>query len=285
MTTPRPADSESGFILINVLAVVAIASAVVVTMLTIGQIGIRRSQRFGDAAQASAWAAGAETSAIVALRRDGEEAPQIDHMGEAWAAIGQERIAIEQGVFDVRIEDAQSKFNVNGLLTAGMAGLGTFRKIVVALGLAPELADDTLALIRFVGPVADIRDLAAAGFDDAGLAALDTMVTALPGRADVNLNTAGEGLIGTIIGNPVTARFLVSRRERTGFLSQDDLSATNIIAPPGAGFTSNYFWLFASVTVGDTQQTIRSLLERRKRDGRVEVVAVSHKRGGAARLP
>lgn len=277
--------TDDGVVLVNVLAVVALASGVAVTMLTFAESGIHRSQRFSDAAQALAYSMGAEASAIVVLRRDAEEAPEVDHAREPWAALSETAVRIEGGAFDLAIEDAQALFNVNGLPRGGTVALETLRKIVAALELPAEFADRILALIRFAGPVSDIRELGQAGIDDEALARLSTLITALPGQTDVNLNTASRDLLAILLGNPVSATFLVSRRDRAGFLSGDDLDAADILLAPGLGFTSNHFRVTITVTVGETQQILTSLLQRRERQGRAEVVAISRKRGRAAPFP
>lgn len=285
MRIRAPRGGEDGVVLINVLAIVAIASAVAVTMLTLSQAAIYRSQRFSDAAQALATCFGAETSAVIALRRDLEETPDVDHAREAWAGLGETAAKIAGGTFDLAIEDAQSRFNVNGLRSGGAAALETFRAIVLSLDLPGDDADRAFALIRFAGPLSDVRELARAGLDEASIASLSELVTALPERTDVNLNTAGQGLLAILLKNPVSAAFLVSRRERLGYLAKDDLDAADILLAPGIGFSSRYFRVAVTVRVGDAVQTLTSLLFRRERNGQAEVVAISRKRGRAAPLP
>ena len=279
-----PRRCDEGVILVNVLAIVAIASAVAVTMLTLSQAAIQRSQRFGDAAQALSTCLGAETSAIVALRRDFETAPQIDHQGEEWASLAESAAPIAGGTFDLSIEDAQSRFNINSLGTGGAVGLENFRAILKAVDLPPQLADGAAALIRLTGPLNDIRDLSRVGLDDATLQKVSRLVTALPERTDVNLNTASQDLLAVLLHNPVSAAFLVSRRGRTGFLTSDDLASANILAVPGVSFNSRYFRVSVAVRIGDVRQTMTSLLYRRQRGSRAEVVVLSRQRGKAAPL-
>ncbi|MBC8130573.1 MAG: general secretion pathway protein GspK [Rhizobiaceae bacterium] len=285
MTVRGSRDAEGGVVLINVLAIVAIASAVAVTMLTLSQAAIERSQRFNDAAQALATCLGAETSVIIALRRDLEEAPDVDHGREAWAMLAETAAPIAGGTFDLAIADAQSRFNVNGLRDGGSAALENFRSILVSLELPGEWAERAFALIRFTGPVSDIGELQRAGIDAAAIARLSDLVTALPGRTEVNLNTASQNLLAVLLKNPVAAAFLVSRRDRLGYLTKDDLDAADILLAPGVGFTSRYFEVAVDVRVGEAEQTLTSLLYRGERDGRPQVVALSRKRGRAAPSP
>lgn len=276
---------EAGVILINVLAIIAIASAVAVTMLTMSQAAISRSQRFSEAAQALATCLGAETSAIVALRRDFAEGPDVDHARETWALLAETGAPIAGGTFDLFIEDAQSRFNVNELRGGGVVALENFRAIVVSLELPPDFADRAFALVRFTGPVADLRELARAGIADEALDQLSRLVTALPGRTDVNLNTASQDLLAVLLRNPVAAAFLVSRRDRLGYLTPDDLDAADIVMAPGLGFASSYFRVEVDVRMGEARQAVTSLLHRRASAGLAEVVTLSRKRERAAPLP
>ena len=58
-------------------------------MLSLADVSIARSQRFSEAGQALALIRAGEQSAIVALRRDMIEAPDIDHAGEPWNDVAQ----------------------------------------------------------------------------------------------------------------------------------------------------------------------------------------------------
>ena len=273
-------DRQAGVILINVLAVVALASAVVITMLTLADSAIGRSQRFGDAAQASAYAIGAETSAAVALRRDMNQAPEVDHNREPWATVAQEQVRIEGGVFSLAIEDAQSRYNLNNLLTGDMLAIETLRKIAAALELPAKTADRAATFVQFGGPLGNLGELSAAGVDARSIEVLGGLVTTLPTQTEINVNTAGEPLLGVLLANPVAARFLVSRRDRAGFLTEDDLSRARILLPPGVGFRSEYFRVTVDVTLGRTRQRISSLLQRSGSGDGARVIIVERKREG-----
>ncbi|MBV8971514.1 MAG: general secretion pathway protein GspK, partial [Sphingomonadaceae bacterium] len=97
-------------ILVNVLAVVAVATALVAAMLDTGA-AIDRAAAWRDAARARAIARGGELSAIAALRRDTD--PARDDRSEAWARVAQAPTPIAGGRFALTIDDAQGRFNVN----------------------------------------------------------------------------------------------------------------------------------------------------------------------------
>ncbi|MGD2133704.1 MAG: type II secretion system protein GspK [Maricaulaceae bacterium] len=279
MSAPRPArEDESGVVLVNVLSVVALASVVVMMMISLQDTAIGRAQRYADAAQALAHARGGELSAIAALRRDMIEAPEADHYAEPWAAVAETDAPIENGTFSLRIEDAQARFNINTLVRGGVAAEGTLGRIAAAAGADSDIARRAGAYLRENGPVSSLDELIAVGVAPADIAALGAFVVALPDPTQVNLNTADEMLLAALFNNPVAARVLARRRDRQGYLTADDLRSVRILAPSGAGFASDYYVVEVEATVGTTRQRLASLLHRDRVDGRPVVVAIERLR-------
>jgi general secretion pathway protein K len=279
--TARRAD-ESGVILLNVLVVVAIASAALVMMVASQDLDIQRSVRLQEAARAAAVARGGELSARVALRRDALTAPEVDHLSEPWAAVADTDVPIEGGRFSLSIEDAQARFDVNALIRGGAAAEATFERLVQALRLPPDTTARVAGYVRLVGPASDLSALSVVGLSDDDLARLSEVADATPIGASVNLNTAVEPLVAALIGNPVAARILVDRRSRSGFLTGQDLQDVGVPPPPGTGFTSSLFRVRTEVTIGDTTRVTTSLLHRRASGDTVEVVALSRRRSAGA---
>jgi general secretion pathway protein K len=279
---PETAPADSGMILLNVLAIVAVASAVVMIMVSSQDVAIQRTQRMREAAQADAYARGGELSAVAALRRDKIEAPQTDNLREAWAMVVQNDVPVRGGRFSLAIADAQSRFNVNNVDKGGLLAQSSLDKILTRLAAPVGTADRIARYIAAVGPVSDLVELTNAGLDAETLSKLSEVATALPGLTGVNVNTAGETLLATMLDNPVAARVLVARRDHSGMVSPDDIMAAHVVLPTGLGFTSDLYWVRTTVTIGDTSQSLTSLLQRRSRGRVVEVVAVEHKKGGAA---
>ena len=274
-------EADGGVILLNVLIIVALASAVVMLMISSQDSALARTQRFREAAQATAYARAGELSARTALRRDGLEAPATDHLREAWASVSNDNVRIAGGRFSLAVADAQARFNVNSLVLGGLAAEGTLARIAERMKLPADVAPRIAALVRATGPVSDLGALGYAGLSPDTLVKLSAEVTALPGRTDINVNTASEELLGAVFGNPVAARILAARRARLGYLTTDDLKAARVVMPAGAGFTSDHFLVQTDVTVGDTAQHLTSLLERRRDDAGVTVVAIARKRNVA----
>lgn len=274
-----PPERERGVILINVLLFVAIASAVVLLMITAEEGSLHRSARLADAARARAAALGGELSAIVALRRDAAVAPESDDMTEAWAGVAQHDTAIRGGRFDLEIADATDRFDINLLMTDDPAARALAGRIAAAVGLPDELIEQAVYYVKMAGPVSDLAPLRAAGLPPRALARLSTLVTALPVDSRVNLNSVGEDLLGIMLADPAAAHALVSLRARKGFLTPDDLLLQHVAPPPLSSFRSDLFRLRARARIGDTAQQLTSLLVRRH-DGKEIVVAPIERRWG-----
>ena len=246
-------------ILVNVLAMVAVAAALVVAMLGTERAALDRVALFRDADRAQAIARGGELTALVALRR----AP-ADPTGDdpaAWTRVAQPPTPIAGGTFALAVADAQARFNVNAAAGDGEPQLAA---IAAALGLAPDVAHRIAASIAERGRVRDVSELARAGIDDATLARLRPLVTALPGDAPVDLNAASAALLGILVGDASGGRLLAARRGRTSRLTALDFAATGLALPAGAGFTSDHFVVTTTVRQGAATVVLTSLLERRR---------------------
>lgn len=262
-------------ILVNVVAMVAVAAALVMAMLDREAPAVDRTATYRTAAQALAIARGGELSAVAALQRDGDSTR--DDLTEAWARVAQPPTPIAGGSFALAIGDAQGRFNVNAATGAGEPLLAA---IVAALGLPADVAGRIAATIATRGRVRDVGELARAGLDEATLARLGAMVTALPGAAPINLNAAPPALLDALFGG-AAGRQLALRRDRTGRLTALDLAAAGVEPPPGVGFTSDHFIVTATVTQGGTTLTLTSLLERRREGGHAPAVIIISRRLGS----
>lgn len=278
MTRPAPArpDPESGVVLINVLVILALTSSVVMAMISLSDLSITRSQRFSEAGQALALIAAGETSAIVTLRRDMELASPSDSTNEPWAALAQEPVRITGGSFALQIEDAQARFNLQNLTSGGVPAAQILRRIVEAEGLPAPVADRIIALMAKPDQPEWIADLVAqAAISPDELIQLSPLITLLPERTDININTAPAPVLSALCENPVQARTLLAVRARNGALTPADLVQARLVLLPGAGYRSRYFRVTVSVQIGDTSQSRQSLLQRRTgRAGEAEVVVI-----------
>lgn len=258
-------------ILVNVLAMIAVAAAIVMAMLGSETPALDRATAFREADQALAVARGGELTAVAALRRDLRDGPDSDDRTEAWTRVAQAATPIAGGTFTLTIADAQGRLNVNDA-----AGIGepVLAAVAAALGLSPDVASRIARSLAERGRVQDLGELARAGLDDATLAHLKRLVTVLPAVAPVNVNAASPEVLGLLVGDPVGGRILADRRDRAGKLTPLDFAATGLRLPPGAGFTSDHFVVTTTVVQGATSLTLTSLIERR-RGPRPAVVAIA----------
>ncbi|MBW4330320.1 general secretion pathway protein GspK [Stakelama sp. CBK3Z-3] len=249
-------------ILVNVLLFVAIASGLVLLMINREELALDHALRSSEAARALAVARGGEMSAVVALRRDLIDAPGIDYAGEPWGALQERDARIDGGTFDLSIADAQGRFNINNVREHDASDLVLFRRIALAAGLNETQALAAAQLVREYGPVSDLRPIRLTGIDPAVADRLETMVTALPGKHDINLNTATPELMALLFHDPATVDRLLSIRRQRGYLTKEDFSDAGLPPQPGTGFTSDVFWVHSGVTLGGTRQEEAALIVR-----------------------
>lgn len=253
-------------ILVNVLLFVAIASGLLLLMISAEDSGLERGLKMREAARAQAIARGGEVSAVVALRRDAAVAPDNDNRSEPWGALAESGAPIDGGTFDLAIADAQGRFNVNAVMEPDPVAAEALGRIAAAVGMTPEQTVRAVAAIRAAGPLTDIRPLGALGLAPAQVARLSGLLTALPYAGKINLNAASEDLLGIMTGDPMAARRIVVLRDRQGYVTAADLASIDVAMPQGAGLTSDLFWVRTRVRIGDTSQQITSLIAR-KDDG------------------
>ncbi|WGM47931.1 hypothetical protein KOAAANKH_02817 [Brevundimonas sp. NIBR10] len=283
MSRPQSREARSGLILVNVLFIVALSALVVLLMVSSQSDAIDRTVRLREASQAGVIARSGELSAVTALRRDAATAPETDNSAEPWAAIREQDIAIEGGTFSLTITDDQARFNLNTVANGGLVTEERLGKILAAVGLRPALRTPIIALVRASGPLANLDQLSTVGLTVAEIAALRPLITVLPLDTSINLNTADERMIAVLFDSPMTAGLLVRTRQRNrGVLTPQDLARRDIYAPPGVGFTSNFFRVTSEVQVGDTRQRIVSSLIRQSGRRGPEVLVYARRRTAAA---
>ncbi|WP_245646834.1 general secretion pathway protein GspK [Sphingomonas soli] len=275
-------EREEGMILVNVLMFVAIAAGLVLLMINREELALDRGLRTREAARALAVVRGGELSALVALRRDAEIAPEADHAAEPWGKLSERNAPIEGGSFSLAIADAEGRFNINALRQGEASAVVMFQNIGTEAGLSPEQILAAAEYVRREGPITDLRPLRLAGIDPEIVSRLERLVTALPGTTTINLNAADQQMLAILLHNPLAAARLAEVRAQRGYLTIKDLSDQQLTMPWGASFRSNSFWVRTRATIGGTSQQGATLIQRRSgADGKVEVVPVERWRGAA----
>ena len=264
MTSRRIPDArEQGMILINVLLIIALAASVVVLMVSSRDAGIDRTLMMREAARAQAVALGGEASAVAALRRDMTEAPESDHMREAWTSVIQPDAAIDGGRFSLAVVDAQAKFNINMLVSGDPGARALLARILTSFRYPPEYGPLLLDALRASGRIASLQQLALGGIDAETIARLGVIADALPIDTTINLNTAGQPLLALLLDDATKAQMLIRQRDAVGYLTARDFAMAGASVPPGTGFTSNLFYVITRVHIGATTQVLTSLVHRR----------------------
>lgn len=191
------------------------------------------------------------------------------------------------------IEDAQSRFNLRGLIDgAGKVvplQLAALQRLTEAAG-APSDVADRIALVlgaawavpgsaaaeRAPIPPQRLFDLAWHGIEPATLQRLEPYIDLLPAPTPVNLNTAPrEVIVAAIDGIDLgVAQRLVQARQRERFARLDDVKALltpgTVLDPSRVSVGSAYFQVSGRLRLEDRVLEERSLLVRR--DNRVDVL-------------
>ena len=194
------------------------------------------------------------------------------------------------------IEDAQSRFNLRGLVDdAGKvvpAQLAALQRLCEAAGTPSDTADRIAQVLSAArgaagetgaegaggAPLSPTRlaDLSWQGIEAALLAQLAPFVDLLPLRTAVNINTAPrEVIVAAIDGIDLGgAQRLVQARQRAPFEKPEDIVAQlapgTVVDPARAGVASTHFLVSGRLRLEDRVLEERSLLVRR--DGRVDVL-------------
>lgn len=302
MAEPR---RQSGIALITVLLILALGSAIVVSLSADRQADIRRTEHLARSARFWQQVHNLESWAVQALERD-RAASEIDAENDI-RAMTLAKTAIAGGFMQARIIDLQGRFNVNNLVTGAgepnAAEIARFRLLLALLKINPALADaivdwldaDADRLSRDGAedeaygrrqppyrsanrPLADIAELSRVqGVDAAVLRRLAPYVYSADGYAPLNVNTAAPLLLRTLsekLSERDAERLISTRRkapfEKTeAFLKQDEVADLSILKA-GIGVASEHFLLIGAVTIGGRQFGFSSRLFRN--GGRAAVV-------------
>ena len=286
---------QRGVAIVLAMGVVALATLTATAILVSQSTWARQVELTTDYIQAqTVLQAGADWAR--ALLADDRRVSNVDHLGEPWA-LRLPPMPVDNGELLGHIEDQQSAFNLNNLVTNGkvnVAQLARFRHLLSILSLPPELADTLadwldqdsepqpsggaedayyLALeapyLTANRPLIDVAELALVrGFDDNVRARLRPFVTALPQTTPVNVNTAPAEVIAAVVDglDLGAAQTLITQRDRGYF--RDPAEFINRL-PRGVtaeaqniSVSSDYFLATLRVTIGGAQARGAALLWR-----------------------
>ena len=281
--------------MLTAMLVVTVGTILAVNLMWQAQLDQRRTAAALAADQGLMYAQGAEAWAADILRQDLVESPTADTLGEIWAtAIAP--LPVEGGYIAGRLEDLHGRFNLNNLVTgngeADELALQQFERLLDLLGLDPALGG---AVVDWLDPDSQARFpnggedadygatdpqyrtanvsvtspselMAVSGFDAESYPLIAPYVTALPIGTLLNVNTASAPVLASLsdeLDLPAAAT-LVEERGTSGFADVNTVFAE--LVPPETlariGVNSEHFLLTATVVLGRTQLTMRSVLQR-----------------------
>jgi general secretion pathway protein K len=333
MKTPAPtpetaaaAGRQRGAALLLAMMILALVATTVAGMVwqQTRAVNLEAAER---ARAQSAWILNAALDwARLILREDQRGAQQnnqpYDTLGEPWAQpLAESRLSSFlaadkdnnadsdlEAFISGSIEDAQSRYNLRGLVDAEgkvvPAQLEALRALAQAAGAPSDTADRIAAALALAwgpqpmvgGPEYEqvpikpeqVADLAWLGIDAATLARLTPFVELLPTATPVNINTAPrEVLVAAIDGLDLgSAERIVQARARKGFTRLEEvqglLATRTTLDPARAGVATSHFLVSGRLRLEDRILEERSLLVRR--DNRVDVLR-RERRSLSAALP
>lgn len=289
----RARTRSRGLALVTALLVVAIAASLAAFVAFGQQLWLRQMQNVADRSRADFLERGAVAWASSVFADDTNA---TDHLGEPWAR-PIPVLPVPGGAIRGTVEDAQARFNLNNLYSGdapSQPDVDGYRRLLVALGLSPTLSD---ALLDWIDP--DSQTTAPAGAEDIDYLQLDPpyraanqplgsvdelrlvrgytadvietlrpYVTVIPGRAEVNVNTALPQVVAALIPGLSVAQVeqVFAEREKTPF---DDIAKFNerlpkeIAAPKGGlGVKTGYFLVMLDIAMGRHQRRTEALISR-----------------------
>lgn len=289
------AHKQRGVALITAILVVAVGTLLATNLMWQATLDQRRTAAALAADQGLMYAQAAEAWAADILRQDMVDSPDSDHLGEDWA-FELPPIPVDGGTIVGRLEDLQGRFNLNNLITPmGMESppaIEQFQRLLLTLEIDPALAQAAVDWLdydsdqRFPSgaedPVYASEDppyrtansmitspselMAVAGFDQEIYQRLAPYVTALPSGTRINVNTASDVVLASL-SDDIDLRYAQSLAEERGESAFVDIDAVfgGLVEPQmlqRIDGVSEHFLLTATVTLGNAQLTMRSVLQR-----------------------
>jgi len=297
---------KRGVALITAMLITALTGSLAAGLAWDNALDVRRTMTLLFHEQGMQVALGAESWIRNILRDDAIQSP-TDHLGELWASelpglpVDNDSV---QGAVTGQIEDLNGRFNVNNLLDANGGidedVLEQFRNLLIALDIEPRFAGLAADWIdadqdasfpdgaedpiytglmppyrTYNRPLVNITELAALeGMDKASFDRLLPHITALPGRTNINVNTATFAVLQSLDASidATTAESLMSQREEAGFANVSETFSTLVSNQALLGQlveSSEFFQLKAIVQIDTVRVTYFSVMHRAPNGGSV----------------
>ncbi len=285
---------DRGVALITAMLITAMATMVAANLAWDNALDVRRTMVLLNRDQAFQVALGAESWVIGILHQDLEDS-ETDHLAEIWA-MELPGLPIEGGEVFGAVQDLQGRFNVNNLVDDNGAideeSVKQFQRLLLSLGLDqryagvaadwidndieasfPDGAEDSI-YTGMLPPyraanqaLSSVSELAAIdGMDKLTFNALEPHITALPGRTNINVNTATPAVLQSLDENMTVAdvESLIAERETGGFTDVQNAFSSRVTPEilPSLEDSTQYFQLKVVVRIDTVRITLVSVLQR-----------------------
>jgi general secretion pathway protein K len=293
MSTPA---RQRGAVVIVAMLIVALAAISASAMLQRQDASLRQLEAARDHEQARWLLQGGAHWARMILAQDARSS-KVDHAGELWAS-GLPPSQVEEATISGEIRDAQGLFNLNNLVREGKRSerdVAALKRLLPAVGLRPDLAD---ALVDWIDADSDVTPAGGAedadylrehapyraanrpltelaelhrvrGFDEAAVARLRQLATALPARTPVNVNLAPPQVLAAIVEGLTLPEALELTRARAArpFAEREDFRrrlprAELRVSDEDIAVQSQYFEVRGRARVGKADVRMQILLQR-----------------------
>ena len=292
--TPVVLRRQRGVALITAMLIATLVAITAYSLSFDAGMEARRTTSLLYRDQAVQVALGAE-SWIASILADDLANSETDHLGEIWAS-ELPGLPIDGGTVSGEIADLQGRFNVNNLVDGNgnidEGALQQFERLLTSLDIDPRFAGLTADWIDtdrdasfpngaedgiYTGltppyrppnrPLSNTSELAALdGMDRQTLRVLAPHITALPGRTEINVNTATFAVLQSLDENLTASDVegLMSERESGGFPDYQNTFATLVTDEMLTELdeSTRYFQLKVVVQIATVRITLYSMLER-----------------------
>ena len=204
--------TDSGFVLVNALVLVAALAATATFLLFRAETGRMRLEVGQSTVQLGFYLDGFEMLASTLLQQDRN---QTDHPSDGWANADY-NVEVDRGRVSGEISDLQGLFNINWLAdSSNTAAKAAFERFLVGQNISTQVGEAIVDFLRNGGPsqrqpylrqspaldpvggallrLAQLADIPAISSDI--FEALDKVATAIPGDSQLNINTASRAVL------------------------------------------------------------------------------------------
>jgi general secretion pathway protein K len=255
---------QQGSAVILALLIAAAAAAAASLALARQDASVRRLEAGRDHAQAL-WMLRSGAHWARAVLAEDARVDAVDHAGELWAG-GLAPTDVEGGTIAGEIRDAQGLFNLANLVAKGEPSepdVAALARLLAALRLPPALAP----AIAAAQPMRDASELARVrGCDEATVARLLEVVTLLPRRTALNVNTARpEALVAAVEGLTLAEALVLARDLKASPVRSLAELQSRFRFSPGIslGVKSDFFIVEGQARVGVAEARLEALYERK----------------------